>query len=181
MSKLKAPLCAIALAMTTSSAFAAGEVTQGTVSFTGKLIAETCSIVAADVDKVVNLPTLSTQTLSKSGAVGGSTTFDINVEKCPTTGGPANVAAHFEAINSDGFDATTGNLTNSLTSGAAKNVQIRLYDKDGTTVIPVGGTGSAFPIADQKAKMTYIGAYYATAATSAGDVAAKVQYTLAYK
>lgn len=185
MSKLNISLCAIALAMTTSSAFAAGEATQGTVTFNGKLIAETCSIVPADVDKVVTLPTLSTQTLSTPGAVGGSTTFDINVEDCPSTGGPTSVAAHFEAINSDGFNTATGNLTNSAVDSGdgAENVEIRLFDKDGTTQIPVGSTGGFFPISttDQTAKMTYIGAYYASAATTAGTVTAKVQYTLAYK
>lgn len=185
MSKLNISLCAIALAMTTSSVFAADEVTQGTVTFNGKLIAETCSIVSTDVDKQVTLPTISTQTLSTPGAVGGSTTFDINVENCPETGGPASVAAHFEAINSDGFNTATGNLTNSTTkiAGGAENVEVRLFDKDGITPIPVGSTGGFFPISttDYTAKMTYIGAYYASAATTAGDVTAKAQYTLAYK
>lgn len=184
MSKLNVSLCALALAMASSSAFAAGEVTQGTVTFNGELIAETCSIVSDDVDKQVTLPTLSVTTLDAAAKTAGSTTFDLSVENCPKTGTPGSVAAHFEAIGSDGFDPATGNLTNSEpTATAATNVQIRLFDVNGTKQIPVGGTGGFFPIDTTAgtAKMTYIGAYYATAATTAGKVKGKVQYTLAYK
>lgn len=185
MANVKLSLCAVALSLAVSGIVQAEvttPVTQGTVTFTGKLIADTCSIVAGDEDKQVTLPTLSTQTLAAAGDVGGSKTFNISVEACPAA--VTQVAAHFEAINSDGFDATTQNLTNSTLAadGGATNVEVRLYDKDGTTVIPVGGTGALFDVAaDGTATMTYIGAYYAMDATTAGDVTAKVQYTLAYK
>jgi major type 1 subunit fimbrin (pilin) len=170
-------------AVAAASCFAATPVTQGTVTFTGKLTADTCSISTDSVDIKVLMPTIAIQTLATAGATAGSKTFDINVEECPAD--VTEVAAHFEAINSDGFDASTKNLTNSTTktAGGAENVQIRLYDKDGVTQIPVGGTGALFPVSSttNTATMTYIGAYYATAATSAGNVTAKVQYTLAYK
>lgn len=184
MSKLRMTVCAVALSMVSTYGFAAGTpVTQGTVTFTGKLIADTCSITAGDEDKQVTLPTLSIQSLDVAGKEAGTTTFDLHVEACPDT--VTQVAAHFEAINSDGFDATTQNLTNSTlkADGGAENVQIRLFDKDGSTQIPVGGTGAMFDVdaTTHKATMTYIGGYYATAATTAGDVTAKVQYTLAYK
>ncbi|MRS88789.1 fimbrial protein [Enterobacteriaceae bacterium RIT714] len=183
MSKLKTTACAIALSMISAYSFAAGTVTQGTVTFTGKLIADTCSIVAGDEDLQVILPTLSIQSLAKSGATAGTTTFNIHVESCPST--LTDVAAHFEAINSDGFNATTQNLTNStlVADGGAANVEVRLFDKDGSSQLPVGGTGSFFPVdaTSHKATMTYIGGYYATGVTTAGDVTAKVQYTLAYK
>ncbi|MEE9685097.1 fimbrial protein [Lelliottia amnigena] len=183
MSKINISLCALALSMVSAYSFAATPVTQGTVTFTGKLIADTCSIVSGDEDKKVTLPTLSTQTLNTAGAVGGTTTFNLSVESCPV--GVTQVAAHFEAINSDGFNAATQNLTNSTdkASGGAENVEIRLFDRDGVTQIPVGGTGSLFDVdsTTNKATMTYIGGYYAAAATTAGNVTAKVQYTLAYK
>ncbi|WP_330982225.1 MULTISPECIES: fimbrial protein [Enterobacterales] len=183
MSKLKVSLCALALTMAASTAYADDAVTQGTVTFNGELIADTCSIVSGDENLTVTLPTLSTQTLANAGDTAGSKTFDIRVENCPTTGTgiPTQVAAHFEAINSDGFNATTKNLTNSATTTPASNVEVRLFDKDGTTVLPVGDTGGYFPITAGTATMTYIGAYYATAATTAGKVSARVQYTLAYK
>lgn len=183
MSKFKATLCAIALSTVSAYGIAATPVTQGTVTFTGKLTPDTCSITSGDEDKQVKLPTLSIQSLDAAGKVAGTTTFDLHVDSCPAT--VTQVAAHFEAINSDGFDATTQNLTNSTAKvdGGAENVEVRLFDKDGSTQIPVGGTGSMFDVdaTTHKATMTYIGGYYATAATTAGDVTAKVQYTLAYK
>ena len=182
MSKFKLSLCATALIMVAGHAMAAS-VTQGTVTFNGKLIAETCSIVSGDEDKQVTLPTLSTQSLAKAGDIGGTTDFALNVEDCPATG-INSVAAHFEAIGSTGYDATTSNLTNSAAvATAAKNVQVRLFDAGTSTQIPVGGTGAFFPVdtTSGKATMHYVGGYYATGATEAGDVTAKVQYTLAYK
>ncbi|MDY1035610.1 fimbrial protein [Lelliottia sp. CFBP8978] len=182
MSKLKTTACAIALSMISAYTFAGDSaVTQGTVTFNGKLIAETCSIVSGDEEKQVTLPTLSVQSLVKAGDEAGTTRFSLTAEDCPAT--ITQVAAHFEAINSTGFDATTQNLTNSATTNAAKNVEVRLYDTDASTQLPLGTTGSFFPVdsTTQKATMTYVGGYYATGATAAGDVTAQVQYTLAYK
>lgn len=181
MFKTKMALCALLVSAASSSAFAA-DITQGTVTFNGKLNAETCNIVSDNQNITVTLPTLSIASLTATGNEAGSKTFDIKVEKCPTT--ISDVAAHFEAINSDGFDAVTKNLTNSVPAAStpAKNVEIRLYDKDGKTQLPVGSTGGFFtPDSSGNATLTYMGGYYATGATTAGPVAAKVAYTLAYK
>ncbi|PVZ81813.1 F17 fimbrial protein [Serratia sp. S1B] len=180
MSKLKLSLCAAALMVVTGHAMAAGEVTNGTVEFNGKLISETCSIVPADVDKQVTLPTLSVLSLASAGTVAGTTDFSLSVEEC---GDVKNVAAHFEAIGSTGSDGATGNLTNTITDDTgAGNVQVRLFDAGTSAHIPVGGTGAFFPIEDDNtATMHYVGGYYATGATTSGLVNAKVSYTLAYK
>ncbi|EOI5730374.1 fimbrial protein [Cronobacter malonaticus] len=167
--------CALAFCLISGYAQAAS---QGTVTFNGKLIAETCEIDTNDINKTVTLPTLSTQTLANAADEAGSTSFTIKAVNCPTA--ITKVAAHFEALDSTGFNPLTGNLTNAAATGAAKNVEVRLYNTDSTT-IPVGGTGSAFNVqSDQTAVMTYIGGYYATAATEPGDVTAKVNYTLSY-
>ncbi|WP_105652594.1 fimbrial protein [Cronobacter dublinensis] len=175
MRKINFAYCALALGLLSGYAQAAS---QGTVTFNGKLIAETCEIDTNDVDKTVTLPTLSTQTLAKAADVGGTTTFTIKAVNCPDA--IKKVAAHFEALDSTGFNPVTGNLTNAAAIGAAKNVEVRLYNID-STVIPVGGTGKAFDVqTDKTATMSYVGGYYATAATEPGDVTAKVNYTLSY-
>lgn len=180
MRNFKLTVCALALGMASSSfVHAAGEVTQGTVEFNGKLITETCSIDTDSQAIVVTLPTLSTTTLAAAGATGGSKLFDINVSGCGT--GLTKVAAHFEAIGGSGSDSTTGNLTNDYSGSetAATNVQVRLYNSD-EQPLALGDTGTAATIANQKATMRYYGGYYATGATTAGQVHAKAQYTLAY-
>ncbi|MGB8667339.1 MAG: fimbrial protein, partial [Serratia inhibens] len=124
MHKLTLTLCAMALAAASTSALAAGEVTQGTVTFNGELTANTCSIASDSVDRQVQLPKVSIQTLNAAGTSAGSKGFDLNVENCPA--GITKVAAHFEAIGSSGVDSATGNLTNQYQGAGTKatNVQV---------------------------------------------------------
>lgn len=183
MRNSKMTLCAIALALSSTSALAAGEVTQGTVTFNGELISETCSIASESVSKVVTLPTISIQTLNVAGLSAGSKGFDLNVENCPST--ITKVAAHFEAVGSTGVDSTTGNLTNQFTAAgglaAASNVQVRLYNSD-EVQLKLGETGEfAAVAADGSATMRYYGGYYSTGVTTAGQVYAQAAYTLAYE
>lgn len=176
----KMTLCAMALTTVSTSTLAAKE-TQGTVTFNGQLIAETCSIASESVDRQVQLPTVSIQTLNAAGTTAGSKGFDLNVEDCPA--GITQVAAHFEAIGSSGVNSKTGNLTNDFTSTAnvdkARNVEVRLYNSD-EQQLKLGETGAQAPVANGKATMRYYGGYYATDKTTAGMVQAKASYTLAY-
>ncbi|TBL68522.1 fimbrial protein [Hafnia alvei] len=186
MHHLKLSLCAAMLAAASSSVLAANE-TQGTVTFNGELIAETCSIASDSVDRQVQLPTISIQTLQTPGATAGSKGFDLNVENCPA--GITQVAAHFEAIDSTGVDSTTGNLTNQFVADAegpepdldaATNVEVRLYNSD-EKPLKLGETGQAAGVdGSGKATMHYYGGYYATGKSTAGLVYAQARYTLAY-
>lgn len=182
MSKMKIAVCAIALAVTSVSVNAADVVGQGTVTFNGKLIDETCTVNDDSKDIIVTLPTLSTKTLSTAGNEAGSSAFDINVKDCPAA--ITKVAAHFEVLNSE-YDSSTGNLINQLEvddpTKSATKAQVRLYNDD-STQIRIGSTGKAFPVdaTAHTAKMEYLGGYYATGQTTAGNVKAQVTYTLAY-
>ncbi|MDS1916262.1 fimbrial protein [Enterobacter asburiae] len=176
MHNFKMTLCAMALAAVSTSALAVND-TQGTVTFYGELIADTCTITSDSVNLQVQLPKVSIQTLNASTTTAGSKGFDLNVENCPT--GITQVAAHFEAVGSSGVNSQTGNLTNSATTSAATNVEVRLYNSD-YQPLKLGETGAPAPVTDGKATMRYYGGYYATDATTAGLVQAKANYTLAY-
>ncbi|MGE4802234.1 fimbrial protein [Yersinia hibernica] len=182
MRKVNLAVCALALAVSSTTAFAA---TNGTVTFNGKLINETCQIAPGTENVVVDLPTLSIKSLAATGQEAGSTNFTISVIDCPKT--VTKVAAHFEAINSDGVNSTTGNLTNSAVTDAATQAEVRLYNLSNNSQIRVGDTGEDFAVihgADENelgtTTLSYAGGYYATAATTPGVVTAKVQYVLAY-
>lgn len=166
-----------------TSAFAEG---QGTVTFNGELITETCKITS-DKDQTVKLPTVSVKTLSAAGAEGGYKPFQIDVD---CSGAEAtklenkSVAIHFEPIaKTTAWDPATGNLKNNDATGA-KNVQVKIYSTDGGQQVhaKIGDTGKGVKIEGTK-KMTfnYVGGYYATDATSAGLVNATVMYTLVYQ
>ncbi|WP_241579895.1 fimbrial protein [Rosenbergiella nectarea] len=172
--------------MITPGAYAASA---GTVEFNGEIIAGTCTIKSSDVNKVVTLPEVSSENLRTSGSTAGSKVFTIEVSNCATT--INGVTAHFEAINgTTGYDVQTNNLTNDVVTDAtatppvkaAGNVQIRLFDKGGTTQVQVGGTDGAFvrTNAAHGATMEYVASYYATGAATEGTVHANVAYTLAY-
>ncbi|MGQ8775465.1 fimbrial protein [Serratia sp. NA_112.1] len=179
MRKLTLTLCALAAVST--SVLAADEVTQGTVTFNGELTAETCSIENGSQNRIVTLPKVAIQTLNANGKEAGSKMFQLTAENCPK--GLTQVAAHFEAIGSSGLDGATGNLKNEYQGAETKatEVQVRLYNTDGTTQLKLGDTGTAAKVDDKgSATMTYYGGYYATAATGAGMVYAQARYTLAY-
>lgn len=194
MNKMKlALLVAGALvAGVSTSAFAADE-TQGTVTFTGKLITETCKITS-QVDQLVPLDAVSTKTLDAKGKEGGFKTFDIKVNCPPEPKEFATVGIHFEPVGkTTSWDSATGNLNNAWVSDgtpaenaktAAQNVQIKIYNtNDGARDHAEIGKVSKFltPNSDGDAKFTYAGGYYATAQTTPGEVFARVQYTLVYQ
>lgn len=166
-----------------TSAFAEG---QGTVTFNGELITETCKITS-DKDQSVQLPKVSIKTLAAAGDEGGYKPFQIKVD---CSGAEASgldnktVAIHFEPIaKTTAWDSATGNLKNNA-AGGAENVQVKIYSTDGGQQVhaKIGETGKGVKIEGTK-KMTfnYVGGYYATAATTAGLVNATVMYTLVYQ
>lgn len=185
MRNFKLTICALAIAATSTVAFAADPANlsddQGTVTFNGELINETCKLANDSKDIIVTLPTMSVKALNAAGKEAGSKGFDINVTDCPAA--ITKVAAHFEAIGSTGVNSATGNLVNAHPTAADKagNVEVRLYDAD-ESQLKLGDTGQAFDVdaATGAVTLRYYGGYYATAATTAGKVYAQSVFTLAY-
>ena len=183
MNKTLLKLSAVALAALSYASLAAAE-TQTTVKFTGKLQDATCQIDSSSLNQEVTLPTLSTTTLNKSGAVAGATMFDVKVVDCPST--MTAVTAHFETLN---MDPDTRNAKNLATTNAASNVTVQILDRDGTTAIPLGSKGQFVSVVKggteaaptYSADLLYGGRYYATGATTPGNVSSTVTFTLAYQ
>ncbi|AJJ01398.1 fimbrial family protein [Yersinia pseudotuberculosis IP 32953] len=180
MRKLNLAVCAVALSVISATSYAAAG---GTVTFNGKLIADTCQVDTASENITVTLPTLSIQSLAVAEAQDGSKDFEIKVLDCPAT--LTQVGAHFNAIDSSGVNPATGNLVNKAPTDAAGNVEVRLYNVDDSSQIRVGSTGNMVNIVyvgatPGTANLTYAGGYYATDATTPGEVNAKVEYVLAY-
>jgi len=178
MRKVNLALCVLGLSIASVGAQAA---TSGTITFNGKLISETCAVKPGTEDQTVTLPTLSALDFPAAGAEHGSKDFTIQVESC----GPSitKVAAHFEAINSSGANAVTGNLVNTApVADAADNTEIRLYNMSDSSQVRVGSTGESFNVdaTTHAVNIGYAGGYYSTGAATDGLVTAQVQYVLAY-
>ena len=169
----------ILIAVSVSAAFAY----DGTINFTGKVVAQTCSVATESNSLSVMLPTVSTTALSSNTKTAGLTPFTIQLTGCVTSSGTDKVNAYFES--NANTDYTTGNLTNTDSSGAS-NVQIQLLNANGVKVIKLGQAAAAqnvdaVAINDATVTLHYNAQYYATGEVTAGNVASTVNYTIVYQ
>ncbi|WP_445116314.1 fimbrial protein [Acinetobacter sp. WZC-1] len=155
----------------------------GTITINGLVTDKTCDIVTPQgKDFTVTLPTVSRQTLAQAGDVAGRTPFTINLANCSE----GKVATYFEPGAT--VDFATGRLNNQDTAGA-QNVKVQLLGSNNQfiPVLAAGASGAQtnsqwVSVADAgSADMNYYAEYYATDASTAGQVATSVQYTIIYQ
>ncbi len=179
-----------AMALVPQAANAAGS---GTITINGSVLSTTCSVTAATGGNnasgfsggnfTVTLPGVQTSSLSASGNTTGATSFSMSLTSCPTTPSGEQVASFFSGTN---INATDGNLTNTA-AGGASNVEIQLLNGDSSVINLSGATaydqGSAYTTIDGagNATLSYQAQYYATGASTAGDVTTTVDYTVVYR
>lgn len=156
----------------------AAHAADGTITFNGEVTAQTCTVATpAGADFTVTLPTVASSALSTAGETAGRTGFSIALANCPA----GDVATYFEPGAT--VDNASGRLIN---QGSANNVQVQLLGDNGQP-IPVRASGTAQPnsqwvtvAGDGSANLDYAAEYYATGASTAGDVTTSVNYTLIY-
>lgn len=171
----------VTLAMGSTAAVSAAP--SGTITINGKLTAATCTVKvdnSATGDATVTLPALPITQLAADGDTAGATNFVMKLSNCTPANG--NVRAFFEA--GANVDAATGRLNNALTTGQANNVQIQLRD-DNDVILEAGNTSqranAASPLTAGAAVLTYNARYYATGATTPGDLQSAVTYSIDYE
>ena len=154
----------------------------GTITINGLVTDKTCDIDINSKDLIVTLPTVSKQTLANAGDVAGRTPFQINLKDCSE----GKVATYFEPGAT--VDFNTGRLINQAAAGA-QNVDVQLLG-DNNQVIPVLAAGATGAQANSQwvdvveggsADLNYYAEYYATGASTAGEVTTSVQYTIIYQ
>ncbi|MCA8037555.1 type 1 fimbrial protein [Burkholderia arboris] len=173
------------LAATGLAAASAAHASDGTIQFTGSVIASTCKVSnGTGGDIPVALPKIGTNTLATAGKTAGRTPFTLVLEGC-TSGGanPTKVGVVFESGSN--VNQSTGRLTLDTDEGAASNVEISVLN-DKQSPIRIGAMGDqggqlVAIAADGKATLNYFAEYYATAAATAGQANSKVQYSLTYQ
>ncbi|CUJ54679.1 fimbrial protein [Achromobacter xylosoxidans] len=165
------------------AAFAAGDMGQGTITFTGSVTEAPCSISAADSNLAIDLGQISKKVLSGTGKFGTPVPVEIHLAGCNFEEDTTTKALKLSKVNITfpGQTSTAGMIPN---TGDATGVAIQMMNADNTTAVNFG-TGSAGTQMHQGngnmlslfARIANTGA---TAAT-AGSVAAKVTYMLDYK
>ncbi|WP_243042127.1 fimbrial protein [Dyella sedimenti] len=170
---------------------AATPVTSGTITFTGKVIAPTCTVSVNNgpASQTVNLtPYYDTTALTQGNAVGW-TPVTLTLSNCGATANASKVYPYFTGAN---IDAANGYLANTVTSGnGGSNVEVVLSSDQslgnaltlqnasgsqgaGTANLPTSGTSTL--------SFTYYAAYVAAKAdATAGTVNTSVQYALNYQ
>lgn len=166
------------------AAFAAGDMGQGTITFTGSVTEAPCSISAADSNLAIDLGQISKKVLSGTGKFGTPVPVEIHLAGCNFEEDTTSHALKLSKVNVTfpGQTSTTGMIPN---AGDATGVAIQMMNADNTTAVNFGTTGSVATQMHQGngnmlslfARIANTGA---TAAT-AGSVSAKVTYMLDYK
>ncbi|WP_412530423.1 fimbrial protein [Burkholderia lata] len=166
--------------------------TDGTINFTGSVVASTCKINGGVNDQTVALSAISTNQLAQAGATGRRTAFKLELTGCAAdkpegeTTIPApvkKVAVEFE--NGANVNTATGRLK-LVGTDAAKNVEIEILN-DKLEPIKIGADRGSqnsqavdIDTTTGKATLQYAAQYVATDAATAGTANSFVTYSLMY-
>ncbi|KKZ55537.1 fimbrial protein [Haemophilus haemolyticus] len=161
----------------------------GVVSFTGKVVDQTCTVKTESKDLKVKLPTVSKKQLDTVGNTVGKTAFNIKVENCSAASPEASKVAAYFLPNAEYIDENTHNLKNTATSSKADNVQVRLLDNNFQPIQVGENIDTQYPASSNSfstingnaASVRYYAEYIATGSATPGNVTAKVEYDIVYK
>nr|WP_245841128.1 fimbrial protein [Paraburkholderia ribeironis] len=161
----------------------ASHAADGTITFTGNITAQTCTINGGSTGTnnfSVALPTVSASSLATAGQSAGRTPFNIALTGC--TPGTGNVHTFFESGGTT--DPATGYLI--LDAGGAQNVEIALLNGLDGSEIKAGFADSlqnSYPVAlsNGAATLPYFAEYKATGIATAGAANSSVMYTISYQ
>lgn len=153
----------------------------GTITFTGKVLQQTCTIDTNNQNKTVTLPSVSAAAFAAPGGSAARTPLELSFTNCPAG---QQVSAYFEPGIT--VDSTSGHLNNTAKGNdVADNVQIRLLD-DNLTKIKIDGTANPTQwittSADQQSvTLNYFAEYVASGVVTPGNVTSNVSYVIIYK
>lgn len=177
MKKFQLGLAVISFGLASSTVFAAPD---GTVTITGKVVDQTCTVGGTAGNYTVVLPTVGKSTLATAGTTNGDTKFTINLTNCPT----GNVGVYYDNTNAN-INAG-GRLNNTVTTGGATNVNVQLLNS-AKTVIDLTKDRSGQNLvtanvatANGSANIDFFARYYATGTATAGDVSTTATYYVVY-
>ena len=176
------------------------QASDGTITFTGIVTANTCTIAVTSngttggANATVALPTVSTAALDNTATkqTAAGTFFNVALSACTTTAdigaglshAPTLVSVYFEA--GPNVDVLTGGLINTVTGS---NVEVNLYNASAAAIVTnqiIPGETNTQTVTEPIAGGTqYFYAGYSTAghaaAATAGAVNTSVTYSLVYQ
>ncbi|MDO2449593.1 fimbrial protein [Enterobacter vonholyi] len=150
----------------------AENITSTQFTITGVLEANTCSF--NETALTVNLPEVDTRTLNNSNAIQGETEFTLSIN--------CNDGVKVVSITPSGAAVSSGDSTLFLNTSTAKNVGLRLLDKDGSVLTPDGQKKATIKYDESDGKYAFSAGYAATGSgkVSGGAFKALVTFLLEY-
>lgn len=193
--KLNKSFIAVAMVMGfgVNSAFAA----DGTIKFTGLVVASACTAVAnvnangtevpgpAPVTATLELPTVHANVLNAAaGTYVGQTPFSIKLSGCTETAALHNVRAEFTSAATPDNDNYV--MANTATGSAASNVAVAIMQRNGTQQIDLHNgqakdPGAVLPSTTGDVTLEYKAAYKSlNTSVTPGTVAAAADFVISY-
>lgn len=151
----------------------------GTINFTGKILAAACTVDAADASQTVSLGSINKASFTASGSTAGSAAFKIGIKNCDAA--ITNISTRF-----DGPLSKDDPRLLELSAGGATGVAIAIFESDSSKIVPLGtkSVGIAKPAASNaSADLNFVAKYMATkapTAITAGDGKAVATFTMDY-
>ncbi len=152
---------------------------------TVRSVSRTCniSVNGGSANNTVTLPTVAAGQFISVGAPVSNAAINIQLTNCRTGGGVANGNQVQLYFSGSSIDRTSGRLNND--AGGAGNVQIGLYNTDGSSINLASGVrnqNAAFTyLAKGNAQLQYVAKYVAMALPATpGQVRTRVQFDLDY-
>lgn len=169
----------VAAALFSAFSMNAANAADGTITFTGRILATTCDINGGPggaVDIPVPLGTYGADQFGASGSPVGSVPFKIELSGC-------DAAITDAAVLFEGTADSADNTLLALTSGAdtASGVGIGIYEADGSTQINLGSSSATQTVTGNAATFNFIAKYVSTAATvGEGEANGVANFTIQY-
>ena len=166
----------VAAALMSAVSMNAANAADGSIIFTGNIIAQTCQVNGnAPGDMPVNLGEYTSKEFNSAGSTVGNETITMALTACPTNVNAVSILFGGTA------DTTNPELLANSSSGAT-GVGIGIYEEDGSTAIPINTASANIPLTAGAGTGTFIAKYVSTADTvGEGAVRATAQYTIQYK
>ncbi|PJL24715.1 hypothetical protein B9Y64_19355 [Stenotrophomonas maltophilia] len=174
---------ALSAALAAIAASASAQAQDGTITFTGSVLAESCAINVnggGAANGTVILPSVSTGGLNVAGLTLGATPFSIVIGTSDEDGQCDHDNVQLEFRNSGRVNAA-GRLTNGTGEDDATNVEVAVLNGDREVIDLSNNTNSkTVAITDGVATIPMYAQYHSTGAATAGDVSTSVQYAVTY-
>lgn len=174
----------VGLTLAASQSAAAAD---GTIEFTGSVVATTCTIDGqapgtGTITKNVDLGGVNVGQLDTAGKTAGEQGFIFQIGATGESGCTDGQTAYVRFDKSSPLlDPMTGRLDTETGTGAAKAVQVELLNgEDGSVINAFTQDSIGYPIVGNQARIPLIGRMYSTGTATVGSVTSRVGFEVVY-